>query len=51
LQQAFAELLTRRVGVDIKTELVAQGGTAALTQIDSRQKPVRLIDERPKAKA
>jgi len=50
LQQAFAELLTRRVGVDIKTELVAQGGTAALTQIDSRQKPVRLIDERPKAK-
>jgi phenylacetate-CoA ligase len=49
LARAFAELLTRRVGVELKVELVAAAGTAALTQIESRQKPIRLIDERPKA--
>ena len=49
LARGFAELLSRRVGVELRTELVPSGGTAALTQIDSRQKPVRLIDERPKA--
>jgi phenylacetate-CoA ligase len=49
LARAFAELLTRRVGVELKVELVAAGGTAPLTQIESRQKPIRLIDERPKA--
>jgi len=49
LARAFAELLTRRVGVELKVELVAAGGTAAITQIESRQKPIRLIDERPKA--
>lgn len=51
LHQAFAEILTRRVGVELRVELVAMGGTAALTQIDSRQKPIRLIDERPKGGA
>ncbi|MFZ9478448.1 MAG: phenylacetate--CoA ligase family protein [Steroidobacteraceae bacterium] len=51
LVTAFAALLTRRVGVEIRAELVAAGGTASLTQIDSRQKPIRLIDERPKAGA
>jgi len=30
---------------------VASGDTGALTQIESRQKPVRLLDERPKAKS
>ena len=49
LAQEFAALLARRVGVELKVELVAPAGTAALTQIDSRQKPIRLIDERPKA--
>lgn len=44
----FAALLARRVGVEMKVELVPPGGTATLTQIDSRQKPIRLIDERPK---
>jgi len=48
LTQAFTELLTRRVGVELLAELVPPGGTAAMTQIDSRQKPIRLIDERPK---
>lgn len=43
----FATLLTRRVGVEMRVELVAPGATAPLTQIDSRQKPIRLVDERP----
>ncbi|MGA0800874.1 MAG: phenylacetate--CoA ligase family protein, partial [Steroidobacteraceae bacterium] len=47
----FASLLSRRVGVEIEVELVAPGETATLTQIESRQKPIRLIDERPKASA
>jgi phenylacetate-CoA ligase len=46
LAQAFSTLLSRRVGVELRVELVAPGGTAALTQIDSRQKPIRLIDSR-----
>lgn len=49
LARAFAELLARRVGVELKVELVAPGGTASLTQLESRQKPIRLVDERPKA--
>ena len=44
----FTALLSRRVGVDIGVELVAPGATATLTQVDSRQKPIRLLDERPK---
>jgi phenylacetate-CoA ligase len=47
LARAFAELLTRRVGVELKVELADTGATAPLTQIESRQKPIRLIDERP----
>ena len=45
---AFAALLSQRVGVQMQVELVAPGATAPLTQVDSRQKPLRLIDERPK---
>jgi phenylacetate-CoA ligase len=48
LQQAFADLLTRRIGVELLVELAAPGDTAPLTQVDSRQKPIRLIDERPR---
>ncbi len=48
LARAFAELLSRRVGVELRVQLVAPGGTASTTQIDARQKPVRLVDERPK---
>jgi len=50
LQTAFSEHLSRRVGVEIRAELTGPGGTSALTQIESRQKPLRLIDERPKPK-
>jgi len=48
LEQRFAELLAQRIGVELRVELVAAGGTASLTQIDSRQKPIRLIDDRSK---
>lgn len=46
LARAFAELLTRRIGVELRVELATPGETAALTQVESRQKPIRLIDER-----
>jgi phenylacetate-CoA ligase len=42
----LAALLRQGLGVDVMTELVGPGETSALTQIDSRQKPIRLIDER-----
>ena len=47
LTREFCELLTRRVGVQLNVELVPPAATAALTQLESRQKPIRLIDERP----
>ncbi len=43
---ALADLLRRGLGVEVAVELVAPGATAPLTQIDVRQKPIRLIDER-----
>ncbi|MEM8742549.1 MAG: phenylacetate--CoA ligase family protein, partial [Pseudomonadota bacterium] len=46
LRAAMAETLKTRLGVQIEVEIVPPGGTAALTQIESRQKPIRLIDER-----
>jgi phenylacetate-CoA ligase len=42
----IAEILRRGLGVDVLVELCAPGETAALTQIDVRQKPIRLIDKR-----
>lgn len=42
----LASLLRQGLGVEVAVALEAPGGTAALTQIDSRQKPIRLIDER-----
>ncbi|WP_298675167.1 phenylacetate--CoA ligase family protein [uncultured Sphingomonas sp.] len=39
-------LLKQGLGVEVTTRLVPPGGTAADTQIDVRQKPIRLIDER-----
>ncbi len=46
-QGQLASLLRQGLGVEVAVELVEPTGTAALTQIDSRQKPIRLIDERP----
>jgi phenylacetate-CoA ligase len=49
LAAAFAGLLSQRIGVQMQVELAAPGATAPFTQVDSRQKPLRLIDERPKS--
>lgn len=43
---AYETLLRAKLGVEIKVELAAPGALAALTQIETRQKPIRLLDER-----
>jgi phenylacetate-CoA ligase len=40
------DLLRRRLGVDLPVEAVAPGALSALTGIESRQKPIRLLDQR-----
>jgi len=42
----LAETLRRGLGVEVDIVLVEPGGTAKATEIDTRQKPLRLIDER-----
>lgn len=42
----LADLLRRGLGVEVEVALCEPGGTAAATEIDKRQKPLRLIDER-----
>jgi phenylacetate-CoA ligase len=46
----FGELISRhlraRLGVRLGVEVVAGGETAGLTELEVRQKPRRLIDER-----
>jgi phenylacetate-CoA ligase len=42
----YGDILKRKIGIEVEVELVAKGATAPLTQIDVRQKPIRLIDER-----
>lgn len=44
--EALAAMLRQALGVELSVQLVAVGATAQLTQIDLRQKPIRLIDER-----
>ena len=44
--EPYRELLKRKLGVDVQVELVAPGALASLTGIETRQKPVRLIDKR-----
>jgi phenylacetate-CoA ligase len=43
---ALADLLRRGLGVEVDVALCGAGGTAEATQIDVRQKPIRLIDRR-----
>jgi len=43
---AMEAVLRTRLGVAIAVELRAPGETAAMTGIETRQKPIRLIDER-----
>ncbi len=42
----LALVLRQGLNVDVAVQLCEPGGTASLTQIDVRQKPIRLIDER-----
>jgi phenylacetate-CoA ligase len=44
--EQLATVLRQGLGVEVAVELCAPGATAAQTQIDVRQKPIRLIDER-----
>lgn len=46
LVAAFAGLLRARLGVDVEVALEDPGALAPLTGIETRQKPVRLIDRR-----
>jgi phenylacetate-CoA ligase len=45
-EAALVALLRQGLGVDVGVTLCNPGCTATATQIDSRQKPIRLIDER-----
>jgi phenylacetate-CoA ligase len=46
LRAALSNLLKQKLGVEAAVVLVDRGDTAALTQIERRQKPIRLIDDR-----
>ena len=46
LEESYRSLLHRKVGVLLHVALAPLGSLAALTQIESRQKPIRLLDER-----
>jgi phenylacetate-CoA ligase len=46
LCRAFEELLKQRFGVQMKVTLETPGSLASLTGIETRQKPIRLIDKR-----
>lgn len=45
-ERQLAGLLRQGLGVEVAFVLVEPGGTAGATQIDVRQKPIRLIDQR-----
>jgi phenylacetate-CoA ligase len=46
LVRAFEELLKQRFGVQMQVRLEAVGALAPLTGLETRQKPIRLIDKR-----
>jgi len=46
LETRLHGLLREKLGVEVRVELVSPGETAPLTQIENRQKPIRLLDER-----
>ena len=46
LRQRLELALRTRLGVEITVVLESPGALAALTQVESRQKPIRLLDER-----
>ncbi|SEK81286.1 phenylacetate-CoA ligase [Colwellia chukchiensis] len=46
LQAEYERLLKRKIGIAVQVELVSEGELTPLTQVDVRQKPIRLIDNR-----
>lgn len=46
LQGEYAAILKRKIGIEVQVTLVSEGELTPLTQVDVRQKPIRLIDER-----
>jgi phenylacetate-CoA ligase len=50
LEERVATLLRQRLGVGVAVEFVDLGGTADATQVEKRQKPIRLVDARQKEK-
>ena len=48
LAERLRELLRRQIGVELAIRLVAPGALSPRTEIESRQKPIRLVDNRPK---
>lgn len=46
VREGLAALLRQKLGVEVAIETVGPGATAPLTQIEARQKPIRLIDDR-----
>jgi len=46
LANRMQALLKRKLGIEVGLQLAGKGETAALTEIDRRQKPIRLLDER-----
>ncbi len=46
LAEQLSAVLKAKIGIDVPVELAAPGGLSTLTQVEVRQKPIRLIDER-----
>ena len=46
VRERLEAMLRMRLGVEVGAALCAPASLAALTQVESRQKPIRLIDDR-----
>ncbi|WP_076421071.1 phenylacetate--CoA ligase family protein [Colwellia sp. UCD-KL20] len=46
IQAQYAKILKRKIGIEVQVELLSEGELTHLTQVDVRQKPIRLIDDR-----
>ena len=46
LLPTYRDILKRKVGIEVSVELVDEGALTPLTQVDVKQKPIRLIDKR-----
>ena len=42
----YQAVLKRKIGIEVQVQFVAEGELTPLTQVDVRQKPIRLIDDR-----